>query len=51
MKTNSKILIITTGGTIAMRYEKDKGVVPCNELIEFLGSFAQLKEVADIEVS
>ena len=50
-KRNKKILVITTGGTIAMRYEKDAGVVPCDELIEFLSSFSQLKEVADIDVS
>ena len=47
---NKRILLITTGGTIAMRFEKDKGVVPCNELTEFLSSFSQLKEVADVDV-
>ncbi|MCL2063010.1 MAG: asparaginase [Candidatus Cloacimonetes bacterium] len=48
--TKKRILVITTGGTIAMKYEKDTGVVPCNELMEFLKSFSQLSEVADIDV-
>jgi len=45
-----KILIITTGGTIAMKYDKDLGVVPCDDLVNFLYSFHQLKEIADIQV-
>ncbi|MEA1973627.1 MAG: asparaginase [Candidatus Cloacimonadota bacterium] len=44
------ILIITTGGTIAMRKEKNKGIVPNNDLSGFLKSFPQLSEVADIDV-
>ena len=45
-----KILIITTGGTIAMKYDKDVGIVPSDDLVGFLYSFNQLKEVADIEI-
>lgn len=45
-----KILIITTGGTIAMKKEEDKGVVPNDDLATFLESFPQLQEVADIDV-
>ena len=45
-----KILIITTGGTIAMKYDKDFGVLPNNELIEMLHSFPQLQDVAPIDV-
>jgi L-asparaginase len=45
-----KILLITTGGTIAMRFEKDSGVVPSNELVEFLHSFSSLNKIADIEI-
>ena len=33
-----------------MRYEKDKGIVPCNDLIEFLHSFSGLKEIAEIDI-
>ena len=29
-----KILIVTTGGTIAMKYDKNFGVLPNNELVE-----------------
>ncbi|MFA7074699.1 MAG: asparaginase [Endomicrobiaceae bacterium] len=45
-----KILIITTGGTIAMRYEQDAGVIPSNDLVNFLQSFPQLCDVADITI-
>lgn len=45
-----KILIITTGGTIAMSKDEKKGVVPNNDLCGFLESFPQLKEVANIDV-
>ena len=45
-----KILIITTGGTIAMNYNADKGMVPSDDLVSFLQSFPQLMDVADIEV-
>ena len=43
-----KILVLTTGGTIAMRYEKDVGIVPADDLINFLNSYSQLGDVADI---
>jgi len=43
-----KILIITTGGTIGMSYQKDIGIVPSNDLIEFFNSFSNLKDFADI---
>ena len=45
-----KILIITTGGTIAMRYDNETGVVPTDELVSFLKTFPQLKDVADIDI-
>lgn len=45
-----KILIITTGGTIAMKYEQDSGVIPSDDLINFLQSFPQLSDVADVTI-
>ena len=48
MKKN--ILLITTGGTIAMKFEPDLGVVPESDLIPFLKSFPQLNDVANITV-
>jgi L-asparaginase len=44
-----RILIITTGGTIAMRYDSEKGLVPAHDLTEFLRSFPQLNAVAEID--
>lgn len=46
-----RILIITTGGTIAMKFDKNFGVLPNNELIEMLHSFPQLNDVAEIMVN
>lgn len=43
-----KILIITTGGTIAMKYEPDQGLVPASDLVDFLHSFPQLSSVAHV---
>lgn len=48
MKKN--ILIITTGGTIAMKYDSQFGVVPNDELSEMLQSFPQLEDVASIDI-
>ena len=45
-----KILIITTGGTIAMKYDSEKGVIPSTELIDFLKSFPKLDSVANIDI-
>ncbi|MCB5250469.1 MAG: asparaginase [Candidatus Cloacimonadales bacterium] len=45
-----RILIITTGGTIAMRYDSEKGVIPSDELIEFLLKFPKLNSVANIDI-
>lgn len=45
-----RILIITTGGTIAMKYDKNFGVLPNDELVEMLKSFPQLQDVAEIHV-
>lgn len=45
-----KILIITTGGTIAMKYDEEFGVVSNNELVDMLHSFPQLDDVAEIEL-
>jgi len=48
MKKN--ILIILTGGTIAMKSSGTAGVVPTNEFAEFLRQFPQLNNVANVEV-
>lgn len=45
-----KILIITTGGTIAMKYDAEKGVIPSSELIDFLKTFPKLDSVATIDI-
>ncbi|PID27506.1 MAG: L-asparaginase [Candidatus Cloacimonadota bacterium] len=45
-----KILIITTGGTIAMKYDEEKGIVPAPDLVEFLTTFPQINDIAEIEV-
>lgn len=45
-----KVLIITTGGTISMRYYQDHGIIPDNHLIRFLSDLPQLKNVADIQI-
>ena len=44
------LLIITTGGTIAMRYDEEFGIVQNDELVEYLLNFPQIRDVADIEV-
>lgn len=46
---NKRILIITTGGTIAMRFDPEKGLVPAHNLTEFLKSFPQLHSTAEVE--
>ncbi|MBT4575200.1 MAG: asparaginase, partial [Candidatus Cloacimonetes bacterium] len=45
-----KILIITTGGTIAMKHNSPFGVIPNNEFAEHLRSFPQLEKIAVIDV-
>lgn len=45
-----KILIITTGGTIAMKHNSPFGVIPNDEFAEHLRSFPQLEEIAAIDV-
>lgn len=45
-----KILIITTGGTIAMKHNSPFGVIPNNEFTKHLRSFPQLEEIAIIDV-
>ncbi len=45
-----KILIITTGGTIAMTFDEEKGIIPADSLVDFLLAFPQLNSIADIEV-
>lgn len=44
------ILIILTGGTIAMKASDKLGIVPALEFAEFLRSFPQLNSVANVEV-
>jgi L-asparaginase len=48
MKKN--ILIILTGGTIAMKTSGTLGVVPTNEFADFLKAFPQLNSTANVEV-
>lgn len=48
MKT--KILIILTGGTIAMHSIDKQGIVPTQEFAAFLRSFPQLNSTAHVEV-
>ena len=45
-----KILIITTGGTIAMKHNSPFGVIPNDEFAKQLCSLPQLKEIAIINV-
>ena len=45
-----KVLIITTGGTIAMKHNSPFGVIPNDEFAEQLCSLPQLKEIAAIDV-
>ena len=45
-----KILIVTTGGTIAMKYQPEQGLVPTSDLVDFLHAFPQLSSVANVEV-
>lgn len=45
-----KILIITTGGTIAMKHNSPFGVIPNDEFAEHLRSFPQLEKIAAIDV-
>ena len=45
-----KILIITTGGTIAMKHNSPFGVIPNNKFAKQLCSLPQLKEIATIVV-
>ncbi|HOV17293.1 MAG TPA: asparaginase [Candidatus Cloacimonadota bacterium] len=44
------ILIILTGGTIAMKTSDQLGIVPTNEFADFLKTFPQLASVANIDV-
>ncbi len=45
-----KILIITTGGTIAMKYNSPFGVIPDDEFAKHLKSFPKLEKIAQIDV-
>jgi len=45
-----KVLIITTGGTIAMKNDKENGVIPTGDLVDFLISFPQICENTEIEI-
>ncbi len=46
-----KILIVTTGGTIAMKRNSPFGVVPTDKFIKKLKSFPHLNELAKIDIS
>ena len=45
-----KILIMTTGGTIAMKHNSPFGVIPNSQFAEHLKSFPQLEKIATIDV-
>jgi L-asparaginase len=45
-----KILLITTGGTIAMKYNSPIGMVPDEEFVDHLRSYPQLENLASIHV-
>lgn len=45
-----KVLIITTGGTISMRYDDDLGVIQDRNLAEMLTNFPQLSNAAEIDI-
>jgi L-asparaginase len=45
-----KLLIITTGGTIAMKYDDEFGIVQNDELIDYLENFPQIRDIALISV-
>lgn len=45
-----KLLVITTGGTIAMKYDDEFGVIQNDELTAYLGNFPQIRDIAQIEV-
>jgi L-asparaginase len=47
---NKNILIILTGGTIAMKMSERLGVVPANEFADFLRTFPQLASTAQVDV-
>lgn len=49
-KTKKNILIIMTGGTIAMKDSVNQGIVPTSEFAEFLRSFPQLNSVANVDI-
>ncbi len=48
MKKN--ILILLTGGTIAMKLSDGLGVIPTDEFADFLKSFPQLNSIANVQV-
>ncbi|PKN78242.1 MAG: asparaginase [Candidatus Cloacimonetes bacterium HGW-Cloacimonetes-1] len=45
-----KILIVMTGGTIAMKDTPNSGIVPTTDFVDFLHSFPQLNSVANVEM-
>lgn len=44
------ILVVMTGGTIAMKDSANLGIVPTSEFVEFLRSFPQLNSVAHVDI-
>jgi L-asparaginase len=44
------ILIVMTGGTIGMKYNESEGVVPSDDLANFLNNFKPLEELAEVSV-
>ncbi|MDZ4122086.1 MAG: asparaginase domain-containing protein, partial [Candidatus Cloacimonadaceae bacterium] len=49
-EAKKKILVIMTGGTIAMKDSANLGIVPTSEFAEFLRSFPQLNSVAEVDI-
>lgn len=45
-----RILILLTGGTIAMKASGNLGIIPSSDFADFVKSFPQLEGVADIDV-
>lgn len=46
----NKILIITTGGTIAMKNDFPSGVVPSGDFVEMLKAFPNIRNIAKVDV-
>lgn len=51
MKSTKKVVVITTGGTIAMKYDKaNKGLIPAVSGADLIEAVPELKDVVPVEV-